>query len=313
MRVFVAVTDYAWFRLHASKASVDEVNFWRPSPTATFSALQPGEVLLFKLHSPHNYIAGGGFFTRFLQLPLSLAWEAFGEGNGATSLFEMRQRIAKYRPESERTQNPSIGCILLAEPFFWPESEWIPAPTDFSLNIVQGKGYGAEAGQGRELWTAVSERLARRAANHVDPGPATIAAAESQRYGTPMIVLPRLGQGSFRVLVTDAYGRRCALTSERTLPVLEAAHIKPYALQGPHEVKNGLLLRSDLHRLFDTGYITIDPAELRAVVSRRIREEFENGRAYYALHGMQIRVPSDPGAVPAREFLSFHSEQVFRP
>src|SRR5437879_6216282 len=97
MKLFVGVTDYDWFQLHASKPRVDEVNFWRPSPTAGFKALRPGEVLLFKLHSPWNCIAGGGFFTRFLHLPISLAWDAFGEGNGVRSLAEMRARIAKYR------------------------------------------------------------------------------------------------------------------------------------------------------------------------------------------------------------------------
>ena len=51
--------------------------------------------------------------------------------------------------------------------------------------------------------------------------------------------------------MTDAYERRCAVTGEKTLPVLEAAHIRPYALLGPHRVNNGLLLRSDLHKLFD--------------------------------------------------------------
>ena len=68
MRLYVAVTDKDWFALHASKPEVEEVNFWRPSADATFKALQPGELFLFKLHSPDNYIAGGGFFTRFLQL-----------------------------------------------------------------------------------------------------------------------------------------------------------------------------------------------------------------------------------------------------
>jgi len=47
---------------------------------------------------------------------------------------------------------------------------------------------------------------------------------------------------------------------------------------------NGLLLRSDLHKLFDRGYVTVSP-DLRFVVSRRIREEFENGRDYYARNG----------------------------
>ena len=56
MNFFVAVTDYDWFQLHASKPSVVEVNFWRPSPEASFKALEPGEMLLFKLHSPHNFI-----------------------------------------------------------------------------------------------------------------------------------------------------------------------------------------------------------------------------------------------------------------
>src|ERR1035438_1960848 len=97
MRLYVAVTDNDWFALHASKTQVEEVNFWRPSPDVTFKALQPGELLLFKLHAPDNYIAGGGFFTRFLQLPISLAWDAFGEANGVRSLAELRAVVADYR------------------------------------------------------------------------------------------------------------------------------------------------------------------------------------------------------------------------
>ena len=258
MNFFVAVTNYDWFQLHASKSSVVEVNFWRPSPEASFKALKAGEMLLFKLHSPRNFIVGGGFFTRFVHLPISLSWEAFGEGNGVRSLSEMRERIAKYRRVPiAPMENPKIGCILLAEPFFFGEGEWIPVPSDFSLNIVQGKGYDSEDGTtGKVLWGAVTERLATRATANLDPGPATIAAVQSIRYGEPMLVRPRLGQGTFRVIVTDVYDRRCTITGERTLPVLEAALIKAYSSGGPHEPENGLLLRSDLHTLFDQGYVT---------------------------------------------------------
>jgi putative restriction endonuclease len=90
-------TDYDWFRLHAAKPNIEEVNFWRPSPNATFKALSVGEPLLFKLHSLRNFIAGGVFFTEFVHLPLRLAWETFGEGNGVRSLQEARTRIAQYR------------------------------------------------------------------------------------------------------------------------------------------------------------------------------------------------------------------------
>lgn len=122
---------------------------------------------------------------------------------------------------------------------------------------------------------------------------------------------PRLGQGAFRVLVTDAYGRHCAVTGERTLPALEAAHIKPYSDSGPHALQNGLLLRSDLHRLFDRGYVTVDP-DGTFLVSRRIREDFENGRDYFALEGRRITAPAAPNPPPARELLEWHTNTVFR-
>src|SRR6266567_1038588 len=313
MRIFLGVTDREWFALHASKSNVDEVNFWRPSPTATFKALQPGELFLFKLHSPANFIAGGGFFTRFLQLPIDLAWETFQESNGVQSLEEMRARIAEYRRAPiAANENPMIGCIMLAEPFFWREDQWIPAPIDFKLNTVQGKGYDSESGTGRAIWEAVSERLRLLQPERLEPDTATVAAITSNGFGKPQIVLPRLGQGLFRMLVTDVYERRCAITGERTLPVLDAVHIKPYSVVQRHEVWNGLLLRNDLHRLFDKGYLSVDPADRRVVVSRRIKQEFEIGRDYYRLEGTIVREPRVSAFRPSVENLEYHAHIVFR-
>lgn len=292
--------------------SIDEVNFWRPSPTAGFSALQSGELFLFKLHAPRNFIAGGAFFTKFTSLPVSLAWEAFGLANGARSQEEVRTRIAHYRrtpiaPE----EDPVIGCILLEEPFFWRRDEWIDSSSYFNLNIVSGKGYDTTSEVGMRLWKEVQDRLLRVRQNTQNPGPA-LTAVTNDRIGVPQLVYPRLGQGSFRILVTDAYQRRCAITGEKTLPVLEAAHIRPYALDGRHEVSNGILLRSDLHTLFDRGYLGIDPEDLKLVVSSRIKEQFSNGRNYYALHGQPISLPADTMFIPARQNLIYHAENIFR-
>src|ERR1035438_2289258 len=182
-------------------------------------------MFLFKLHSPRNAIAGGGFFTRFVSLPVSLAWEAFGEGNGAKSLAEVRARISFYRRTPiAATEDPNIGCILLEEPFFFSEKDWIPTPADFSSHVVVGKGYDTASETGQFLWQQVGQRLQAIRLRSQDAGPALSAAADAARFGSPTIVLPRLGQGSFRVLITEAYTRRCAVTGERTLPVLEAAH-----------------------------------------------------------------------------------------
>lgn len=111
--------------------------------------------------------------------------------------------------------------------------------------------------------------------------------------------------------MTEAYQKRCAITGERTVPVLEAAHIRPYALEGPHRVSNGLLLRSDLHTLFDRGYVTVTP-ELTVEVSRRIKEEFENGRDYYAHHGKRLaNVPAHLHEQPQHDYLKWHNEHVY--
>ena len=85
----------------------------------------------------------------------------------------------------------------------------------------------------------------------------------------------------------------------------------PFADGGAHEASNGILLRRDIHSLFDAGYVTITP-DMRFEVSRRIREEFENGRDYYGLHGQAIALPDDPGRRPARAALAWHNEMLFR-
>jgi putative restriction endonuclease len=125
------------------------------------------------------------------------------------------------------------------------------------------------------------------------------------------IVRRRLGQGALRVIVTDAYDRRCAVTGEKTLPVLEAAHIMPVASGGLHRVDNGILLRSDIHRLFDLGYVSVGVnGDLR--VSRKLRDEWHNGRVYYELERSPVRFPADTEARPSKEFLQWHSDTVFR-
>jgi HNH endonuclease len=176
--------------------SVEEVNFWQPGGRTNFKALQPGELFLFKLHTPRNFMVGGGVFARADILPTS-AWEAFGTTNGAASLLEMRKRIAL-----------------------------------------------------------------------------------------------------------------CAVTGERTLPILDAAHIQPYAEGSEHNVTNGLLLRTDIHRLFDLGYVTVSSGG-RFEVGRRLREDFENGRHYYAMHGQQLSLPLDARQRPAHESLEWHQTNRF--
>ena len=101
------------------------------------------------------------------------------------------------------------------------------------------------------------------------------------------------------------------MSSESTLPVLQAAHIRPYARGGLHRVDNGLLLRRDLHRLYDLGYVTVTPDHVFRV-GQRLRAEFNNGRSYYELNASTIVVPSEAASQPDRAALEWHASTVFR-
>ncbi|MBF4509314.1 MAG: HNH endonuclease [Aeromicrobium sp.] len=204
MRGFIGNTDFDWCRFLAAQSGVDEVNFWQPSGGGgRFVALQPGEPFFFRLKSPHNAIAGFGYFASYSALPAWLAWESFGRTNGAADFDEMRARIERYRRRSGaagsgRPGDYSIGCIMVASPVFFPQELWVREPAGW-------------------------------------------------------------------------------------------AHIMPYADGGTHDVTNGLLLRSDIHRLFDLGYVTVTP-EYRFKVSDTLAEDSHNGRTYYAERDRRARL-----------------------
>ena len=170
---------------------------------------------------------------------------------------------------------------------------WIPQPSNWSPRNLTYQGYDLDEGEGLRIWRECRERLQMLRAQ-VTTFPVSSAletaledVAEEEgddRFGAPRLVRPRLGQGTFRVAVTDAYSRACAVTGEHSLPVLEAAHIRPYALTGPHDVSNGLLLRADLHRLFDLGYLTVTP-DHALHVSDKLKVDYDNGSTYYPLQG----------------------------
>jgi putative restriction endonuclease len=302
MRFFVGITDRQWYE-QLSTSRPDEVNFWKPGEKGNFAALKPGELFLFKLHAPNDFIVGGGHFVKFSRLPVSLAWLAFGEKNGVRSLREFRERIVKYR-RGVAGPDPSIGNIVLAQPFWFEREAWIPAPADWPKSTVQGKTYGGLDFRGYETWSQVQERLGNIA--HPED---LLKVVERRRQEVNV----RLGQGAFRILVTDAYDRRCAITGEKTLPVLEAAHIKPIIEEGPHAVQNGLLLRSDMHVLFDTGLLTVTP-DYRIQVSPQIKEQYTNGKLYYSYHGADLKsLPRIEQERPLQGFLAWHNANVFRP
>lgn len=308
MQLFVGVTDLQWFEnLQAQRPTVSEVNFWRPSGQP-FGAVPPGSPFLFKLKTPINKIAGVGFFRAYMKLPVRIAWEAFTTMNGRDSYEKLRSVIAKLSSDQAASGLKEIGCILLDNPVFFDESDWIEPPADFSLNIVSGKSYDATAGKGLQLWERVqaliregSGRTARKDRAEIIP---TVFGKEYLRKSRP-------GQAGFRLGLTEAYNRRCAITGENILPVLEAAHIQPVSKNGTNDITNGLLLRSDMHILYDEGLLTVTP-DYNINVSPAIRDAYVNGKVYYTWDNKKLTsLPSDIDLQPDKEKLEWHYQSVF--
>ena len=295
-RFIIANTDPAWLSLLKSRKP-REVNFWRPSAPATRVA--PGTPWFYKLRGTRE-IVGCGFFAAYSIMPIMMAWEIFGQANGVRDFATFLRVIASLRREPT-TSISEIGCAALIDPVY------------FSRPVTMDRMYGPiVSGDTREasdvpLWNSLTEAVHQSKSDH-GISPLTLPGGR----GAPTLSRRRLGQPSFRTAILSAYERRCAITGERTLPVLEAAHIRPFAETEEHDVRNGLLMKSDLHALFDAGLVTVTP-DLHFRVSSQIRERYENGRDYYALDGRTIRSPRSEHERPLYESLDYHSSKIFQP
>ena len=311
MKFYLGITDINWFN-YLSGINPEDVNFWQPGGNLGFKALQPGGPFLFKLKYPLNAIGGVGFFSSHTRLPISLAWDTFGNRNGCDTYDQFKRKIISYR--GDRTEvNPQIGCIVLTNPIFFHPDDWIRTPEDWSKSIQIGKGYSTDNEIGAQLWERVELLLYKYLTGNPNQIESSFVVQEPPpRYDNYVLSKVRVGQGAFRVLVTDSYSRRCSISGEHTLQVLERAHIRSYSKDGPNTVSNGILLRSDLHKLFDTGYLTITK-DLKVEVSNRIKEEFLNGKEYYQYHGKELLVlPQQVADRPHSQYIDWHNCNVFK-
>jgi hypothetical protein len=127
--------------------------------------------------------------------------------------------------------------------------------------------------------------------------------ASDTRQRTWRAIVDRRGQSKFRSQLLDAYERRCAVTGCDAEDALEAAHIDSYRGVQSNDVRNGLLLRADIHTLFDLGKITINPETMRVVISSDLQ-----GTTYTALNDTQLRLPRQEQDFPSLDALRLHRE-----
>lgn len=150
--------------------------------------------------------------------------------------------------------------------------------------------------------TALEDFLGRVLASEPEqdtPAPSVGVISEDERKFVDRLQAVREGQAQFRSRLIAAYGA-CAVTGTQTEHVLEGAHILPYSGPQSNHIRNGLLLRRDIHRLFDAHLLTISETG-RVQVAESITDE-----EYRDLDGEEARLPAEESLRPSQEYLATH-------
>jgi hypothetical protein len=152
-------------------------------------------------------------------------------------------------------------------------------------------------------------QLKQSASEVNDEGYFEPANLEDERKRKWREIVQRRGQPEFRKQLITAYNGRCAITGCDAASALEAAHITPYMGPESNCVRNGLLLRADIHTLFDLYLIGIDPETSQLVLAEELGET-----CYVELQGQKLAVPGDQASLPSKEALQyrwdgFHSKR----
>lgn len=247
----ISPTDKNWFDFLKGSDLNSKVNFWTPTPW-NIKQLNSPDRLYFMLKSPIRRIGGFGEFVEYKNLTAIQAWNQFGFRNGRASRQKFIDSIqeyidknsAKFGGQPININTYEIGCIVLDNCEFWDDNLFIDAANhniDFATQVVTIKYFDQydpfrQAQDERDNFNLVNE-------------------PRNDRQGTTNI---REGQSEFKGKILRAYNNQCCITGETIPELLEAAHIQEYRNRNSNHVQNGLLLRVDLHRLYDNRLIFID-------------------------------------------------------
>ena len=166
----------------------------------------------------------------------------------------------------------------------------------FTIRGFPPSGELVSADKADEVEKTLTAQAETMAADDFDP-----AGSDGLRERELRSIARRRGQPGFRKKLLKAYGAACAISGCKDAGVLDAAHIAPHRGIESNHIQNGLLLRTDLHTLFDVGLLSIDPADMKVRVAPSVVST-----EYRALDGRALRLPRDAAQRPSKKALAKH-------
>lgn len=284
----IAVTNRNWYAYQKKHGFINNINFWTPKVWDV--ALQPGTKIVFKLKGPSDEVGGYGFFVKYKSQTLDQSWKEFGQRNG----FDTKEEFVTALTKGKGNSSSICGCMVLDNVVFFDYPERLSTyGLKFDLHIVTYKNERIipfpTFGQNAVVSSQPSFNL-------VPPQNKTKAMQSATQ---------RVGQGQFHSDISTAYGHTCCITGETTPELLQAAHIQDYINKDSNHIQNGLLLRIDIHKLFDSGLLYIDQTYI-VHVSPLVKT-----LEYLQLEGKQITLPKSKSDWPSLKALQF-KEDSFR-
>lgn len=293
----IVIVEPSWVE-NLNTEEDDVVFLWardRPFP------VKPGEIIAFKLRD-HRDICGCAIVRRCLREDIDTVWDRYGATAGVNSRIELMGLVTGMRRYDVIGASTEMGVMVLGQPAFFKPERRPQLPSSWRPSTAISRRFSTDNDEGLGLWRSLAE-----GGSFAGPRDNSGFSESSIRYGPPIILFPRVGQREFSHNVGEAYGYRCVVTGERA--AVQAAHIKPFAQDGAHKISNGIVLRCDIHRLLDLGYVTISE-DFKLIVSNHTKKKYgEIDCIRY--HGKPIRDPLRPTDRPDLEMIRWHHVNVF--
>ena len=289
--IAITPTDIDWFKFLKSRLNFQVINFWTDTPWNP-RRLNFGDKFYFLLRSPVRKIGGYAEFYDYQNLTIKEAWQKFGRGNGVNSLYELGK---KATGDEEPDFSTEIGCIVLQNPVFLDEADYFH-PRDYNLS------FSNEISK-HKYYPQLDKINFENDYQQVGFSFSSISADEEYQFNQES---ETRGQSEFRQNLFRYYNSQGVITREHNAELLDAVHIHPHIIKNRQHPKNGILLRSDFHKLFDEGLITITP-EYQVLVSAQLESDY-----YQQYHEQDIYLPDDNIFYPDHKVLEFHNCYIFR-
>lgn len=236
-------------------------------------------------------ICGYGIYQGIEKMTIKEAWKKFGPNNGCDSYASFKDKLGVYNKSIE--DDKTIGAICLSDVVFFDDNNFIDLDlinVEWHNCIVKFKRYYNE-----------DPIISCHQINNTENFRLIPKAPKKKKHSE---TTQREGQSEFRQKVASAYCHKCCITGESCADLLEAAHIQGYISKESNHIQNGLLLRVDLHKMFDSGLLAIEE-NYRVIVSKIVTSEY-----YQSFNGKPISLPCDKYNHPSTDALKLKIKEL---